>query len=131
MRPGKTLKFAAPSLLLAVPAQAHHSFAMFDSSKVMTLKGTVHQFRWTNPHVALFVKVDGSNDPGKLWSVELTSPGNLKRLGWTRTALKAGDPVEVEINPLRDGRRGGGFRSVTFLETGETWTARLIEVEKR
>jgi len=125
------LPLLSAALLLTAPSAAHHSFAMFDPAKVMTLKGDVSEFRWTNPHVALFVKVDGSSDPNKLWAVELTSPGNLTRLGWKRTSLKPGDKVEVEINPLRDGKRGGGFRKVTMAETGETLYARLIDVEKK
>lgn len=127
----RTLALLPAALILTAPSAAHHSFAMFDPAKVMTLKGDVSEFRWTNPHVALFVKVDGSSDPDKLWAVELTSPGNLTRLGWKRTSLKPGDKVEVEINPLRDGKRGGGFRKVTMTQTGETLYARLIDVEKK
>lgn len=130
MRRTTMLSLAAATLAIAVPALAHHSFAMFDSDKVMVLKGEVSEFRWVNPHVALFVAVDGSADPAKQWSVELTSPGNLKRRGWDRTVLKRGDKVEVEINPLRDGRHGGGFRSVKLVDTGQVLTARLVTIEQ-
>jgi len=111
-------------------AAAHHSFAMFDPQDVRTLRGRVAEFRWANPHVALFVQLD--DQPGRegIWSVELTSPGNLKRMGWDRATLKRGDRVEVKINPLRDGRKGGGFREVKLLETGETKTASLIDIER-
>ena len=126
-----TYSFAAAALAIAAPALAHHSFAMFDPANVKTLRGTVKEFRWSNPHVALFVAIDGSSDPEKLWAVELTSPGNLKRLGWSRTVLKQGDKVEVEINPLRDGRHGGGFRSVKLLDSGEVLTARLLDIERK
>ena len=119
------------ALIPAVPAFAHHSFAMFDSNKVLTLKGEVGEFRWTNPHVGLFVKVDGSSDPAKLWAVELTSPGNLTRLGWSRATVKPGDKVEVEVNPLRDGQHGGGFRKLVKLGTGEVLYARLTDVENK
>jgi hypothetical protein len=115
--------------LLAGPAQAHHSFAMFDSSKVVTLKGTVGEFRWVNPHVALFVKVDGSADPANLWAIELTSPGNLTRLGWNRASVKPGDRIEVEMNPLRDGKHGGGFKSLKLSDTGQVLRGRLIDIE--
>jgi hypothetical protein len=117
--------------LLAVPASAHHSFAMFDSAKITTLRGTVKEFRWVNPHVALFVQIDGSADPAKLWAVELTSPSNLKRRGWTRTTLKPGDKVSVEVNPLRDGKRGGGFVKATLVDTGRVLGGSLIEAEKK
>ena len=98
------------ALAVALPVAAHHSFAMFDFSKTMTVKGTVTEFRWTNPHVALLVNLDPQ--PGAspdVWSMELTSPGNLTRGGWTRHSFKPGDRIELVFNPLRDGRHGGAF----------------------
>lgn len=116
----------------AAPADAHHSFAMFDPSKARTLKGTVKEFRWVNPHVSLFVLAEAAGGgPPELWAVELTSPGNLTRLGWNRKSLKAGDKILVEINPLRNGQRGGGFRKATLVETGQILQARLIDIEKK
>jgi hypothetical protein len=112
------------------PADAHHSFAMFDPVKVVTLQGKVKEFRWVNPHVSLFVDVAGPAGQAGVWSVELTSPGNLTRLGWTRLALKAGDRVSVEVNPLRDGQHGGGFRKVTLLDSGTVLQANLLNIEK-
>lgn len=126
----KTL-FAA-TLGLAVPAgaaHAHHSFAMFDPAKVITLQGKVKEFRWVNPHVSLFVEVTGGGKPG-VWAVELTSPGNLTRLGWSRQSLKPGDKVAVEVNPLRDGQNGGGFRKATLVDSGQVLQAHLIDIEK-
>jgi len=83
---------------------------MFDPSKARSLRGVVREFRWVNPHVSLFVLADAP-DGGKpeVWAVELTSPGNLTRLGWNRRSLKPGDKVLVEINPLRNGQHGGGL----------------------
>ena len=126
-----TLALGAGALALAAPALAHHSFAMFDPTKIVTLEGTVKEFRWVNPHVALFVKVEGSDDPDKLWAVELTSPSNLKRRGWTRNSLKQGDRVIVQLNPLRSGQHGGGFRSVKLVDSGKTYGASLIDIEKK
>lgn len=118
------------AVALAAPAAAHHSFAMFDPNKVVTLNGTVKEFRWVNPHVSLFVLADHPGAGPDLWSVELTSPGNLTRLGWTRKSLPAGEKVIVEINPLRDGQKGGGFRKATIVGSGEILYARLIDIEK-
>lgn len=121
----------AATPLLSAPATAHHSFAMFDPTKARTLRGVVREFRWVNPHVSLFVLADAPHGgPPELWAVELTSPGNLTRLGWSRRSLKAGDRVLVEINPLRNGQRGGGFRKVTLIDTGQVLQARLIDIEK-
>lgn len=92
----------------AGPALAHHSFAMFDQTKVMTLKGTVREFQWTNPHA--FIELDVPNGGGKQhWSIELNSPNNLKRQGWSRTSLMTGDKISVRIAPLRNGHSGGLF----------------------
>ena len=93
---------------LAVPALAHHSFAMFDQRKVMTLEGTVHEFQWTNPHS--FIELDvTAGGKARRWSIELNSPNNLTRQGWRRTALKAGEKISVRIAPLRNGNPGGLF----------------------
>ena len=119
-------------LLLSPPAAlAHHSFAMFDFSRTITLKGEVKEFQWTNPHVILWVV--GSAAPGaapEAWAIELTSPGNLTRLGWTKRSLKTGDRVLVDLNPLRDGGHGGGFRKVTLTDTGHVLVANLRDQER-
>jgi len=95
--------------LVAAPALAHHSFAMYDVSKTETISGTVQQFRWSNPHVVIVVATAGPAP--QTWSVELTSPGNLRRVGWTRHSLTPGQSVSLEIYPLRDGSHGGGYQS--------------------
>lgn len=104
---------AALALALAGPASAHHSFAMFDQTKIVTLEGTVGEFQWTNPHA--FIELDVTNG-GKVtrWALELNSPNNLTRQGWHRTSLKPGDKVTVQFNPLRSGRPGGLFLDVKF-----------------
>jgi len=109
-RPLKLL--LAALLALCAPAFAHHSFAMFDQTKVVTLKGVVREFQWTNPHA--FIHIEVANDSGakELWQVELNSPNNLKRQGWKSTSVKAGDAVTLVLNPLRDGSKGGLFVSV-------------------
>jgi hypothetical protein len=130
MRPATVPIMLSAALLAAAPAGGHHSFAMFDPARILTLEGTIAEFRWVNPHVAIFVKDGGSDDPDKLWSVELTSPSNLRRRGFERTSLKPGDKVIVQLNPLRDGRRGGGFRSVKLVATGQVLGAPLIDIER-
>jgi len=102
------------SAFLSGAAFAHHSFAMFDQSKTVTLKGTVTEFQWTNPHA--FIHMEVPNDAGgkQTWQVELNSPNNLKRQGWKSTSVKAGDAVTLILNPLRDGSRGGLFVSLTL-----------------
>jgi hypothetical protein len=101
---------------------------MFDHTKTMTIKGTVVELRWVNPHVSLLVKgvVDSAAEPEE-WLLEMTSPGNLVRAGgWSRNVLKPGDEVTVQFSPLRDtSRRGGALRKVTVKATGKSYTANL------
>ncbi len=101
-------------LALAGAAQAHHSFAMFDQSKQLPLRGTVRDFQWTNPHA--FIDIDVPNTAGgtDLWKVELNSPNNLRRQGWRSNIMRSGDKITVVINPLRDGAKGGLFVSATL-----------------
>jgi Family of unknown function (DUF6152) len=110
-------------LLLARTAAGHHSFAMFDFSKTVTITGTVKEFQWTNPHVVLWVNVEGK-DPKTpdVWWLEMTSPGNLTRSGWNRKALNPGDKVVVELSPLRDGKLGGALLKVTNNTTGQVFS---------
>jgi hypothetical protein len=116
------------ALGLAAPAAlAHHSFAMFDQSQTTAFRGTVKDFQWTNPHAVIWVVNDAKPlATPDVWTIELTSPGNLTRMGWTRHALSAGDKVNVEINPLRDGQHGGALKRITVLATGAVLTSSLI-----
>ena len=100
---------AFAGLLMAGPALAHHSFAMFDQRKIMTLEGTVTEFQWTNPHAFIEIDVSGETRRVTHWSIELNSPNNLTRQGWRRTSLRAGEEISVRIAPLRNGQPGGLF----------------------
>ena len=103
-----TVAFAAPVL-------AHHSFSMFDQEKVVTLNGTVKELEWTNPHSWLRIMVeDQATHQERQWSIELASVGQQSRIGWTPTIVKPGDKVAVEINPLKDGTRGGTLLLITL-----------------
>jgi hypothetical protein len=102
---------ALATLGIAGPVLAHHSFAMFDQKKVMTLEGTVTEFQWTNPHAFIELDVPDGNAT-RHWSIELNSPNNLTRQGWNRSSVKRGDKVTLRMSPLRDGRPGGLFLDV-------------------
>ncbi|MGA8012582.1 MAG: DUF6152 family protein [Candidatus Acidiferrales bacterium] len=109
----KCTLIAIAATLTASSALAHHSFAMFDQSKSVTLQGTVKDFRWTNPHVfiQLLVKTEGGSEVE--WSIEMTSPEHLARVGWRPGNLKPGDKVTLVIHPMRDGTEGGQYVSGT------------------
>jgi hypothetical protein len=102
------------ALALGSTANAHHSFAMFDQSQQVTLKGTVAEFQWTNPHAWIHLDVPNANGVKDTWQVELNSPNNLKRQGWKSTSVKPGDQVTLVLNPLKDGSKGGLFVSITL-----------------
>lgn len=86
---------------------AHHSFAMFDTAKPMTLTGVVTSFEWTNPHAYIEMDVPQEGGATKHWSVEMGSPSILMQSGWKFKDLKHGDKIKVEISPLRSGDPGG------------------------
>jgi len=97
---------------------AHHSFAMFDQSKTLTLTGAVTSFEWTNPHA--YIEVDVPEEKGvKHWSIELGSPSILQQSGWKFSDLKRGYKVTLRINPLRSGQPGGFLIQAT-LPDGRT-----------
>ena len=99
--------------LSAGTAFAHHSFAMFDNAKEQTLDGTIKDFQWTNPHIWIQVNVKGPDGKVTEWSIEGGSPNGLKRSGWTKKSMNAGDKVVMKIHPLKDGTSGGSFMSAT------------------
>ena len=102
------IAIAIAAMLTAAPVLAHHSFAMFDQSKKVTVQGAVKDFRWTNPHV--FIQMLVKNDAGgeDEWSIEMTSPEHLARVGWRPGTLKPGDKITLVIHPMRDGTVKGG-----------------------
>lgn len=97
--------------LAATAATAHHSFAMFDSGKEQVIEGTVKDFQWTNPHIWIQVNVADADGKFTEYSIEGGSPNGLRRAGWTKDAMKAGDKVKLTMHPLRDGSPGGSFVS--------------------
>ena len=105
----RTIKRAAAVLLLgaALPAAAHHSFAIFDHTKTHTLKGTVLSFQWTNPHG--YIELDVAEGPAGVdrYTVELTSINMLRRAGWKSSDVHAGDEVTAIVAPLLNGEHGG------------------------
>ena len=99
---------------VALPLQAHHSFAMFDKQRFTTIKGTLNKIDWRNPHVYLLVDVPNEKGEVTQYAVEGSSPNELGRWGWKKSSIKPGEVVTVEIYPLKDGRAGGLLYSVTL-----------------
>ena len=105
--------FVIAVLLAATSALAHHSNSAFDGDKVMVLKGTVTEWKWTNPHVWIFLSVDDGSGGKVQWEIEGRTPGQLIRAGWSKTILKPGDTITVDFSPAKDGSRTGLLTRVT------------------
>jgi hypothetical protein len=94
------------------PAFGHHSFAIFDQSKMLYLSGTVKQFELVNPHTWLHLAVANDNGDVSTWSFEAGSVLQLATLGWSKDSFGIDDKVEVGFRPMKDGSRGGQLMSV-------------------
>jgi hypothetical protein len=102
----------AVALTAVRSAAAHHSYAMFDPTRSVTLQGTLKEFQWTNPHCFIQVLIDGDARPVE-WSVQMDSPQTLYRRGWRPGTLKSGDKISVVIRPTKDGSHSGRYVSGT------------------
>jgi hypothetical protein len=101
---------AVAATTFAASALAHHSFAMFDAQKTVTMQGTVKEFEWVNPHSWLrFTVNDEKTGKPVVWAIELSSPGRLVTMGMRADSVRAGDQVSVTFHPMKDGTRGGQF----------------------
>jgi hypothetical protein len=83
----------AAVLIASGPTFAHHGTAAYDTKNIVTVKGTMTDFRFINPHVQLYFDV--KNDKGEVekWQAELTAPNKLSRAGWDKHTLKPGDSI--------------------------------------
>jgi len=101
-------------VLMSAAALAHHSYAMFDRSRLLTVTGTVKELQWTNPHAWLQVIVKQPGGQYLEYGFESNGPDGLRKAGWTRHIVKAGEQVTVEYLPLRNGQPGGELASLTL-----------------
>jgi hypothetical protein len=105
-------------MVMAGVASAHHGTANYETSKSITVKGTVSDFQFINPHV--IIVMDGKDDTGKpqKWSGELTSPNRLSRNGWTKSSIKPGDTISISGYPSKSGSPEMWIQKV-MLASGE------------
>jgi hypothetical protein len=120
----KKILFTACATLVASAAIAHHSGAMFDSTKQIEYTGTVKEFQYTNPHSWLMVNVKGEDGKEVLWGFEAEGPSTLKQAGIERSTFKPGETVTVLASPMKDGRPAGAWRRVTTVADGKVYGAR-------
>lgn len=111
----KGVYVAATMLTVATTALAHHSYAMFDTTRALTVTGTVRTLEWAAPHVWLWVDVPNAGGGSDSYGFETVSPGQLQRdYGWDRHILHIGDRVTVDYAPLHSGKNGGELEKVTL-----------------
>ena len=101
-------------LLVSVPLIAHHGAAGLDTGKEVTMKGTVTEWIWSNPHC--FLQFDAKDDTGTVrnWAVETQNPTTMTQRGWSRTLFKVGDEVTVTIEPAKNGQPIGRILNVVL-----------------
>ena len=100
----------------ATAAQAHHSYAMFDRAKTISISGTVYAWEMVNPHSYLWVLVKPETGKEQNWGLEGGGVAALVRSGVTKSMVKPGEKVVVDLHPLRDGRTGGQLVKVTLSD---------------
>ena len=116
-RTGRTAGVVCAVLLaIATSATAHHSFAVYDHTRTVTLRGTVTKFQWTNPHAFLELDVPQADGTIKHYSIELTSINMMQRVGWRSNMIKAGDKVTAVVAPLLTGEPVGLGLEVTMAD---------------
>lgn len=119
-RPTLTTALTLSIVAGAASLSAHHSHSMFDMTREVSLTGTVTSFSYRNPHVFLYIDVKNEKGDVVSWAVEMSNISNMQNRGIYLSTFKVGDTVIVKINPLKDGRFGGNYTSVTAAD-GKTY----------
>jgi len=109
----------ASVLIVSTSALAHHGQASYERDKVITLKGTVAEWVWANPHC--YLKLDVKDESGMVtrWVIETQNPVSMSKGGWSRKSMAFGDEVTVTLQPVRSGAPLGLIRTVV-LANGQT-----------
>lgn len=115
MKAGKILALCG-LLLTATAAYAHHSFAMFDMTKTVTLQGVITEYDWENPHTHFLIKVPDSagKETAGTWLVEGGAVNIMVRQGWRSNTFKPGDHATVVAHPMKDGSKAASLYYAVF-----------------
>lgn len=103
---------------ISATATAHHSFAVYDHTRTLNLKGKVTKWQWSNPHAYLDIDTQDAKGGLKHYTLEGTSINMMQRTGWRSNMIKVGDEVKVVFAPLLSGEPGGLLLEIT-LANGE------------
>lgn len=122
MRRISVFALAAGLLSMSIPVLAHHGTAVFDTDKTVTLKGSVTEWDWSNPHCLLQFDVKNENGQSVHWIAETQNPANMVYAGFGKASFKAGDEVSVTLMPTKNGLPYGRIKQVV-LANGKTLNA--------
>lgn len=120
------LAVGVTALIACLPLAAHHGNAVYDSSKQINVKGTVTQFVWANPHCVLLFDVTGDDGNVVHWTAETENPASMTTMGWNKSSLKPGDPIEIRVITVKNGKPIG--RIVYVMQAnGEKLLGRILD----
>jgi hypothetical protein len=126
-----TISFAVVGLLaVSLPVFAHHGNAAYDTDKKITLKGTVAEWLWSNPHCLVQLDVTDEKGQAAHWVLETENPSSMIRTGWTKDSMKVGDQVTATVLQVKDGRLIGRIVEVV-LPSGEKLRGRAAGIEPK
>jgi len=119
------LGLLATGILFSGTLYAHHGGAAYDTEKKITVKGTVTDWIWANPHC--FLKFDAKDDKGNVvhWVTEASNPSDMVNLGWSKDTFKTGDVVTITFMPVKNGNPIGRIQEVV-LPSGQTLSGRVV-----
>jgi hypothetical protein len=110
---------AVTFFLISIPLLAHHGASEYDMTKIVTLRATVTELQFVNPHTLLVFAVKDDSGKATEWQGELPSPNLLSRRGWSRSTLKPGDQVTVIGAPAKNGEKGMQVKKLVFPDGHE------------
>jgi hypothetical protein len=121
----KLLTIFLALLAVSAPVLAHHGGAAYDTEKRISVKATVTEWVWSNPHC--FLKIDAKDDKGNVvhWALETSNPSDMVNLGWSKQSFKPGDEVTVTFMPVKNGAPVGRIQQVV-LANGQTLSGRVV-----
>jgi hypothetical protein len=120
------LALAVGGSMLSLPLLAHHGVAAYDMTKVVTLKGTVTQWAWSNPHCVLMFDVRDDGGQVAHWSAETENPSSMIHQGWTRESFKPGDQITITVYQAKNGKPIGRIAGVV-LSNGQRLPGRGLQ----
>jgi hypothetical protein len=103
-------------VLCSIPLLAHHGGASFDNTKEVTVKGSVTEWLWANPHCFLKVEVKDETGTARVWNLELGNPTDIASRGFQRRTFKPGDQVTAVVTPVKSGAPVGRLKTVTLAD---------------